>query len=613
MDSKFRPLPMSELKDEDDSVDTLANAARTGRRQPRRQQEPSKSLLSSSKTLRLLSVILHSTLVVLHLVLIAIWATNLEHRLVFPFDTARNKLISLLITTISTAFGTIYAAVLVFVTQTLSMRRGMQADQTLTATHDHSAAWAGLGAAVSHIWYQKAVPASLVGVLSPFLYLGNILVFHITTPALFSLVTFTSTVPGPVQTQSIPALNFTAINPALLNGTQVTSDEYGDFVDAYTKGALIFLPSVLGTGTNLGLSGSTIYDVVDVNQGVGNVTVNATGVTTTCGDLPGVELSLDDNGSGFGNYTFNGTYYYDFDIPDTQPGIISAIITEGLFQYMIFYSTVPVVDSSNNRGPFLSPSENGTFQFIACTQTPVSQVATVDAGSRQLLAVAPDIRKTDSTWGPYTGPNDILKIENVFDTFTILYTNAPVSDIQSDQNFLPSSVAQLYLNQKLNLTASNGTVTHTPENMTLHDVENALSDLAASIFWALSHIPPIHGNVAGCGSSACIDDNNDPFTVLRGNATVTNPITKARLDLSIIAVSAGLAASIALMIIAYPTSIFTRGGVEATEPPIDGLGVLHAIWLYRNHPELETLIDQAEYPSTQNLREAGMVRVRLVE
>ncbi|KAJ7037201.1 hypothetical protein C8F04DRAFT_1092928 [Mycena alexandri] len=603
MDSKFRPIPMSELKDEADSVENLANEGRPGRQPPR--QERKKSLPSSSKALRRLSVILHSTLVVLHLVLIAIWATNLEHRLVFPFDTARNKLISLFITTISTTFGTIYAAVLVFVTQTLSMRRDMQADQTLTATHDHTAAWAGLGAAVSHIWYQKAVPASLVGVLSAFFYLGNILVFHITTPALFSLETFTSTRGVPVQTQSIPALNFSAINPDVLDA-HASTDEYTNFVDRYTQGALVFLPSVLGTGTNLGLYGSTLYDVVDVNKGVGNVTVNATGVSTTCGYLPGVEISPTD--AWFADYTVNGTNY-ELDITNTQPGMISAAGTDALlFQYMVFHTTVPVVDSSNNRGPFLeSPLQNGTFQFIACMQTPVNQVATVDAESRQFLAVAPDIRKTDSTWGPYTGPNNLLKLENVFDTFPILYTNAPVSDTRLSQNHPPSSVAELYLNQKLNLTST------TPGNLTLHDVENALSDLAASIFWTLSHIPPIRGNVAGCGSSACIDENNDPFTVLRGNATVTNIITQARLDLSIIAVSAGLAASIALMIIAYSTSILTRAGVEETELPIDGLGVLQAIWLYRNHPELETLMDQAEYPSTQNLREAGMVRVRLVD
>jgi hypothetical protein len=45
---------------------------------------------------------------------------------------------------------------------------------------------------------------------------------------------------------------------------------------------------------------------------------------------------------------------------------------------------------------------------------------------------------------------------------------------------------------------------------------------------------------------------------------------------------------------------------------IDGTGLLHAIWLYRNHPELSTLLDQVEHPTDENLREAGMVRVRLV-
>jgi hypothetical protein len=102
-------------------------------------------------------------------------------------------------------------------------------------------------------------------------------------------------------------------------------------------------------------------------------------------------------------------------------GIISAALTEAnLFQYMIFYSTIPVVDSSNSRGPFSnldppSQSSASTIQFILCMQTPVNQVAIVDAESCQLLAVAPDIRKTDSIWGPYTGPNNMLKIENVFD------------------------------------------------------------------------------------------------------------------------------------------------------------------------------------------------------
>jgi hypothetical protein len=109
-------------------------------------------------------------------------------------------------------FAQIYSALLVFVTQTLSMRRGLQMDQPLTATHDTAAAWAGIGAAALHIWHQKAVPASFVGVFSIFLYLGSILVLHITTPAVFSVETFKSFGSLNVSTESLPAFNYSGYN-----------------------------------------------------------------------------------------------------------------------------------------------------------------------------------------------------------------------------------------------------------------------------------------------------------------------------------------------------------------------------------------------------------------
>jgi hypothetical protein len=101
----------------------------------------------------------------------------------------------------------IYSMLLVFVTQKLSTRRDLQTHQTLTATHDNAAAWTGLGSAVSSIWNQRAIPASIMGVVSVFLYLGNILVLHITTPALFSLNTFNASHPPIVQTEGLPTIN----------------------------------------------------------------------------------------------------------------------------------------------------------------------------------------------------------------------------------------------------------------------------------------------------------------------------------------------------------------------------------------------------------------------
>jgi uncharacterized membrane protein len=63
-------------------------------------------------------------------------------------------------------------------------------DQVLTATHDNAAAWAGVGAAISHLWLQKTVPAraSMIGVLTATLYFTTILGLHITTFPLFSSI-----------------------------------------------------------------------------------------------------------------------------------------------------------------------------------------------------------------------------------------------------------------------------------------------------------------------------------------------------------------------------------------------------------------------------------------
>jgi hypothetical protein len=85
-------------------------------------------------------------------------------------------------------------------------------DQTLTATHDNAAAWAGIGATVLHIWHQTAVRASAFGVLFVFVYLSSILILHITTSSLFSLETFNATRSISVPTQSLPGFNLSHYN-----------------------------------------------------------------------------------------------------------------------------------------------------------------------------------------------------------------------------------------------------------------------------------------------------------------------------------------------------------------------------------------------------------------
>ncbi|KAJ6491170.1 hypothetical protein C8R45DRAFT_928997 [Mycena sanguinolenta] len=85
------------------------------------------------------------------------------------------------------------------------------------------------------------------------------------------------------------------------------------------------------------------------------------------------------------------------------------------------------------------------------------------------------------------------------------------------------------------------------------------------------------------------------------------------LQLSIIAVTAGLTASILLLLLSLPHSLLSGGPTSDDDDiQIDGIGLLHAIWLYRNHSELETLLKQVDQPTADNLPSAGEVRIRLV-
>ncbi|KAJ7888744.1 hypothetical protein B0H13DRAFT_2042086 [Mycena leptocephala] len=483
-------------------------------------RESTKPFFDSS-LLRGLSLSLHLTLVALHVLLIAIWAMRLEHQLVFPIDTEKNRIISLVISTISTSFVTIYAALLVFVTQTLWMRRSMQLDQTLTATHDHAAAWAGIGAAISCIQHQKALPASIGGIVSIFLYLGNILVLHITIPAVLSLATFKFPISSPVGTNSLPDFNRSLVELSITNGVALLDNSGWQTATSQ----LYFLPTVVGNGTNLGLYGSTLFDVLDINRGTGNTTVSATGFSFSCGYPTNInsEFILDSEGSGWwdGNWsTQNATGIIT--IPETQPGMIASFHKYDA-QSVMLYSTIPIIDSNGTRGPLVSlhPPMNtsiSTVQLLQCSYTIVNQTAVVDAQSNRIQTVEPDLGKSPATWHPYTRPTNILTLDNVniFDVFPFLYYSAPVSDIPrdpvdfyTDGNEAPLTVADLYLAQKLNLFP-----------LPADTVDNLLlTRLMIFRITQVGHLPPIHQNSVYCGDIICFNDTETPFILLRGTAS----------------------------------------------------------------------------------------------
>jgi hypothetical protein len=54
----------------------------------------------------------------------------------------------------------------------------------------------------------------------------------------------------------------------------------------------------------MGLANGTLYDVLALNEGTGNVTVNATGFDISCGFVPDVNLQFDAEAKA---WTSNGT------------------------------------------------------------------------------------------------------------------------------------------------------------------------------------------------------------------------------------------------------------------------------------------------------------------
>ncbi|KAJ7681366.1 hypothetical protein B0H17DRAFT_1138519 [Mycena rosella] len=583
--------------------------------------DPKKSPLGSFGDLRLLSFVLHTMLVMIHLILIGIWARALEHRLIFSLD--HQKIISPLITGITTTFGT-----------------SLEKTQPLTVTHDTAAAWVGIGSALLHVWHQKAVPASIMGVLSTFLYLGNIQVYHIATASLFSLETFTASHPNVVRTQSLPAFNDTAYDLTTAEGLND-----GVFaMAAYAGGSLHFFPSVVGSTTNPGLYDGTLYDVpLDTTGGIDNITVSAIGFKVTCGYLPNVDLQFSPD-DGYWRGTLDGANHLQFGIAATrktsdaddidpdifaEPGIISKAgpvvnsslsLANGTISVenttalsVILYSTIPIVDSSYNPGPWVNlttPMNTSVtaIQVFQCSLALVVQSAILDAQSQQVFTVTPDITKTNSTWAPYAGPQDrggLAKVadDNLFiDMWGAWYNSMPASDFPLHWGLGASSayasVADIYLIQNLNLPAANNSDTR---SVPLHMVENSLSTIVASMFWTCVVRP--NGTLQTSGINAV----PSPPLLLAGNATITKVSAEARLNISV-----GLATSIALVLLSLPYSL-SKGAHREGDLSIRGTGMLHTIWVYRNHPELETLLEQVQQPTDDNLREAGMVRTRLVD
>jgi len=89
---------------------------------------------------------------------------------------------------------------MLFCAQQLAIRSSLLRESTVTALHDVSQSWSGLGSAIGNLYRQFEHRAAISAPVIAFLYLAGIAGLHITTPALFGVQVFEGEEMVPVKT-----------------------------------------------------------------------------------------------------------------------------------------------------------------------------------------------------------------------------------------------------------------------------------------------------------------------------------------------------------------------------------------------------------------------------
>ncbi|KAK0477569.1 hypothetical protein IW261DRAFT_1632962, partial [Armillaria novae-zelandiae] len=585
-------------------------------------KRPKKSWL-----LHILCFSLHAVLIGLHVLLLFVWFTHFEHKVVVPIGKKGN-ILSTAIVQVSQLFATIYLSVLIFITQQLATRRNLHERQTLTATHDNMSAWTGLGAALMALWRQTTIAATVIGVFLVSAYFVCVGVLSITAPALFSLQPFNTSRHSVISTTLGPP-NISINNLFWLDSTPVIP--YLSHSDRISK---------------IGLENGTLYDVLSNNNGEGEVYVNALTFNVTCGFVDGVSITPIPN---TGNWSVD-TVYDDHVQPIPVLGELSSR-NEGTvshchyhkapntfkwlpyynynfrdpWRHALFYTSANITDSNGSKGNPVSlqpPMRPGTYmknvnyfdeatvytmQVIGCTITLINQTAVVDAQTHLLKRVYPSGRKTSSTWSqwnPETIPAN-AKWWNLFDqaaTSRFPSTDdCPGFPWSNPDICNPLTVVEQFVMEDLGLHSIllDSPVRPAPV-IALHDLENSIASATAASYWAALYAKA--GGLKNDDPYNVDNVNNFKVEAMAGNATITYPYTAMRLNINLIPVAVGLGASIGLLVLAYQVV----GKPIAGDSGVDTIGVLQILWLMRTRPDLQRVISEVEEPSVDNLRRTGM-------
>ncbi|KAH7906630.1 hypothetical protein BJ138DRAFT_1182988 [Hygrophoropsis aurantiaca] len=564
--------------------------------------------------LRRLCHILHCLLIVLHFFLVGLASLRIDHLIIMSIGSHADMMATLL-SVLLQAFYTLYTALLVYLTQRISVWHNLSQYQRVTTLHDISGAWAGLGSALNGLWNQFRLPSSPLSILSVAAYLICITTLHITSSSIMQFQNFENMVRAPVET-TLGWPHAASVDVDDMDWTTITS--VGPFV-----GHLSGIASA-------GAANGTVYDILSANTGTGNATVNATSVMARCALLTGVIYGDDllfnvSSGGEMGSVNIGIILWKDqiIWIPSYKENSLVFLVTTAIDASPTIFkdALLPLAWPYNNPNA-TAPSNSSVLlaslaaYAVGCNVSTESQTSVVvDVQTNAILAFEPpfesQLQPEARVWDivPASSATNLSGselenygwVDNVFQASALLGSNYKVCtanqtlecyELNTSEDTLLQLIGanstQIYPDYKP-MNSSDTTPTFT---LSLHAMETALSFLLAKSMW----------------TAGMLGKEGGGFDRGNGSVLVTEYDLQMRLNINWVPLLFALGASIVLFILELR---MTAAGPVNTEgdSAVDSTGLLQIIWLTSHSYDLRRTIGDVKLPTIDNLRAAGMLRV----
>lgn len=596
---------------------------------------------SGRPVLPIICTLLHITLVLLHVFILVLNISGIEHHLVVPL-TSGNEIWVTILSTSSQAFYVIYCTILVYLMQRLTFLKNVTVRQTVTALHDTVNAWSGLGSALECLWRQSTVPASWWSILSITAYLACVSFLHVVSSSIIQLQTFNTTMDASATKISCwpsPDVNMMAIQWQTISALVPTLGQF---------------PSIQG----MGLHGATLYDIIQSTDAPGHAIVNASSFRANCGLVPNsiLNYSPEINAHNFGYFTLdpqvsklNHTMKFRAKLVHPYPDEVTINPAISLFfpGPTIAFTVSTAVNSSNLLGnqtvqhvywahppiSIISSSQPPLIysmydiHIVACTIVVQPHVATVDVQTNQLLSLSPSLGSNASgEWEAWSAPEEEPKwdIWSPPSTSALHHEKWLVSPFVSGAHYpigwcmnqdrascYGLSLLETFFMQQIGINI----VFPNPEPYAVFSVrvrpppipekvlcnrdqfESALSRAYAALLWT--------GGQLGADGGG--------FDRKHESTTISQQVLQWHLGINSWPLAFALTCSLVMLALSICMTDGMHERNDAMLLPVNSAGILQIIWLTTRFRVLTDLVNNVEDPQEDMLRAAGMVDVNLLQ